>query len=161
MKDAIRIDDFFSDLSVEEKLIRVTAFQSILKGSPSTIDDLHGITELPQARINGIVENLAKNGRIVVDIESGTIVGSQWLSLIKTSHRLYINDRNLFTWCAFDAIGIPAALEVDAQINSTCFSCEKEINIEIISGQISKTSEQDIKLLLVEAEFGRPIVGCT
>ncbi|PKM77390.1 MAG: hypothetical protein CVU90_07130 [Firmicutes bacterium HGW-Firmicutes-15] len=39
-----------------------------------------------------------------------------------TEHELCINEHDLFTWCAIDAIGIPSALRVDAKIGSKCFN---------------------------------------
>ena len=42
------------------------------------------------------------------------------LSLIPTPHCFQVNGRNLFTWCAFDALMYPVALQQTAQVESHC-----------------------------------------
>jgi len=42
------------------------------------------------------------------------------LSLIPTPHRFQVNSRNLFTWCALDALMYPVALRQTAQVESLC-----------------------------------------
>lgn len=34
----------------------------------------------------------------------------------RTRHRLILDGQGLYTWCAIDAVGIPAALSLDAQV---------------------------------------------
>jgi hypothetical protein len=40
----------------------------------------------------------------------------------------------LFTWCAADAVGIPAALGSDAEVETICPHCSAEIAITIRAG---------------------------
>ena len=44
-------------------------------------------------------------------------------SLAETPHRLMLDGRQLYAFCAVDAVGIPAALQVDAQVESRCHMC--------------------------------------
>lgn len=61
---------------------------------------------------------LARLPGVEVDQE-GHILG--WgLTLVPTPHQVRMNGKSLFAWCAFDTIQFPLALQVEAQISSTC-----------------------------------------
>jgi len=51
--------------------------------------------------------------------DDGNIVACG-LSLTTTPHRFQVNGRNLFTWCALDALMYPVALRQTAQVESLC-----------------------------------------
>lgn len=161
MKDVGELGEFLNKISPKEKMIRDRAFFSILEGCPTTSNRLHQMTGIPSEQVKTIITKLQQSGLIEVDSESGNVVGSYGLSLIERTHRLNINDHDLFTWCAADAIGIPAALNMDAQIRSECFSCKRQLTIGLTKGKIAYTSEPDVTLWVIEADLGRSIVGCT
>lgn len=41
---------------------------------------------------------------------------------------------HFYTWCAFDSVGIPAALRESAEIASECAHCRREIHLTIVDG---------------------------
>lgn len=51
--------------------------------------------------------------------EEGNVVGMFGLSLVPTPHSFQINDRQLYTWCAADALMYPTILNSDAIIKSS------------------------------------------
>jgi hypothetical protein len=90
---------------------------------------------------------MVKRGRAEVD-EGGRVVGVHGLTLRPTRHRFVHAGRTHRTWCAFDAIGIPAALAIDAEAQTTCPSCDQTLNIPIRSGN---PEASDIALWLPSA----------
>ncbi|MGH9010474.1 MAG: organomercurial lyase, partial [Acidimicrobiia bacterium] len=38
-------------------------------------------------------------------------------------------------WCALDAIGIPAALGIDARAMTTCPTCDRELVVTLVEGK--------------------------
>lgn len=46
-----------------------------------------------------------------------------------------LGDGALFTWCAADAVGIPVALDEDAEVITTCPHCSSEIVIAVQQGE--------------------------
>ena len=153
------LGQYLDKLTPEEKAIRLAAFHGILKGKRSSIDELALQTGLSSGQARKIATGLAERGMIVVE-ECGLVVGSHGLSLTPTKHRLYINGQNLFTWCAADAVGIPAALGAGAEIASECFQCHEPIEITMVSGEIQYTNQPDSGIWVAEADFGRSIVDC-
>jgi alkylmercury lyase len=52
--------------------------------------------------------------------EGGDVVAFGGLSLIATPHRFEVDGRELFTWCAWDTMFLPALLGQPAIVRSTC-----------------------------------------
>jgi len=51
--------------------------------------------------------------------QAGNILG--WgLTLTPTPHQVQMRGRSLFTWCAFDIVQFPPALQAEVQVHSTC-----------------------------------------
>jgi alkylmercury lyase len=48
------------------------------------------------------------------------VVAFGGLSILPTGHRFVIGDRTLYTWCAWDTLFLPALLDQEAQVQSTC-----------------------------------------
>jgi hypothetical protein len=94
------------------------------------------------------VDALQQRGLIVIDPidPEGRITGIHGLSTAPTAHRITHADGDVFTWCAFDAIGIPAALGLDAQTRTTCPTCGSDLDVTYAGGQ--PTAEADLRLWL-------------
>jgi len=63
------------------------------------------------------------------------VVGIAGLALEPTKHRLVLDGRRLHTWCAIDAVGIPAALSLDAHVTTTCEHCGASLSVDIDHGE--------------------------
>jgi alkylmercury lyase len=61
--------------------------------------------------------------RQVSDIEmdqEGSVVGAFGLTMNETPNRFHVNDHDLFTWCALDALFLPSVLGQPARVESVC-----------------------------------------
>lgn len=81
---------------------------------------------------------LANRGRAELD-ETGELVGIHGLTLRPTRHQILRGDRPHHTWCAFDAVGIPAALELDASAHTDCPTCHTPLAVDIRDGAPAST----------------------
>lgn len=61
---------------------------------------------------------LAERGECTLD-EQGNVTGIGGLSVVPAEHELTLNGRRLYTWCALDALAIPAAYGMDAHVRSS------------------------------------------
>jgi alkylmercury lyase len=77
---------------------------------------------------------LQKAGRAELDKEK-RVIGVFGLTLKPTEHRLELGGRQFFVWCAFDSVGIPAALGESARVWSRCAQCGRELNLKIDAGR--------------------------
>ena len=102
-----------------------------------------------------------KRGMVVVEPDRGRVVGSWGLSLAPTDHRLRIRKRRLYTWCALDAVGIPAGLGENASIASHCYRCGAPVNVEMAAGQVIHAEPANTQVWVVASQAGRPAVDFT
>lgn len=79
------------------------------------------------------VEALVAAGRLEVD-EDGVLVGVHGLVARSTVHRIEHGDGVAHTWCALDAIGIPAALAIDAVAVTGCPACGATLRVVVRHG---------------------------
>jgi hypothetical protein len=62
-------------------------------------------------------------------------------SVAPTPHRVEASGRSWFGNCAWDALGIPAALHVDARVESTCPDCGDRLELEVRDGELVRGRE--------------------
>jgi alkylmercury lyase len=79
------------------------------------------------------VDALVVAGRLEVD-DDARLVGVHGLVARPTAHRIEHDGGVVHTWCALDAIGIPAALAIDAVAATTCPTCGRSLRIELHAG---------------------------
>lgn len=70
----------------------------------------------------------------MAEVQGEDLVGIDGLSIRPTQHRMELDGRELYTWCAADAVGIPAALEEDAQVTTVCPHCQSDITVSVRQG---------------------------
>ena len=68
--------------------------------------------------------------------EQGNIVGVFGLSQRKHPHQFKVNDRTLSTWCAWDALFLPAMLGQTATVESACPVTQAVIRVKITPEKI-------------------------
>lgn len=64
----------------------------------------------------------------------GRVIGIAGLTVEPTRHRLTLDGASFFTWCAIDAVGIPAALSLGAEVVTACGHCGAVIEVVIDHG---------------------------
>jgi alkylmercury lyase len=78
---------------------------------------------------------LAAAGRAELD-DAGRLVGIHGLTLRLTRHSFTHEGVIRNTWCAFDSIGIPAALDLDAVASTDCPTCGRAIHVPLAAGRV-------------------------
>lgn len=115
------------DLPDSALRLAVDGFAALWCGRALPVADLLGNGD------QAIITELAARGRAEID-ESGRLVGIHGLTLRSTRHRFDHAGRSHHTWCAFDSIGIPAALALDATAHTDCPTCGQPLTVEIDAG---------------------------
>ena len=104
----------------------VRGFVALWRGERRTVTEL--TTDL------ATVQALRDAGRLELG-DDGVLVGVHGLVARPTSHRIEHSGGNVHTWCAFDAIGIPAALGLDATAVTACAHCAAEVRVTFRDGE--------------------------
>ena len=125
-------------LSHEEVAVVRAAFKSMKSGTQPTIEQLTGDCGLDHRVVRNALDAFIRSGRADYTTD-GCLTGIVGLTVEPTRHRLTLEGTPMFTWCAFDAVGIPAALRVDTKTRTTCGYCQEPIEVDIVAGSISST----------------------
>ena len=138
--DAAAVDPGAAGLTDEEAAVRRAAFRSIRRGVARDAAELAEGTGLDGRTVEEAMRSLVRKGEAVVDA-SGQIVGSAGLSLVPAGHRLRLEEEEFHTWCAMDAVGIPAALGIDALARTACPTCWRPIEVVFREGRATDSRE--------------------
>lgn len=145
----------------EEHAVCSAAFHAILGGAPAGRAELLSDTGLDPETVDAVLGRLIRRGLVVVDQGSGRVVGSWGLSLAPTEHRLRIRGRELYAWCAVDAVGVPAGLGEDATVTSQCRHCGAPVSIAMVAGQVGRAEPAGVHVWVAPIEQARSVVGDT
>lgn len=122
-------------LDGEAARVRCAAFGRLLADAAAVdVATLAAATGLAPDQIASTLDHLAATGAITLD-PTGAVVAAGGLSVTPAGHRLRLGGRQFWTWCAFDGIGIPAALDLDAILDTQCPHCHQPIQVAIASGR--------------------------
>lgn len=128
-----------SALTLDEAAVIRSAFEALRSGVYPTIGDLVSSSGLAPNKVGEIVGAFMQPGRADCNGD-GRLTGIVGLTTETTTHRVTLGGTSLFTWCAFDAVGIPAALQVDAAVHTTCGYCQGSLEVYIVAGLVPKDS---------------------
>lgn len=84
------------------------------------------------ASAQSTLDEMVERGMAI--LEGDDLVAIDGLSTRPTRHQMTVGEDPLFTWCAADAVGIPAALGEDAKVVTGCPHCSAEIVVQIDAG---------------------------
>jgi hypothetical protein len=62
-------------------------------------------------------------------------------STVETPHRVEAAGRSWYANCAWDALGIPAALHADGRIDSACPDCGERLELEVRDGELVRGAD--------------------
>lgn len=96
--------------------VTITTMQALAKGHPISPAQLVDIWEMPFDQVQAILEQAETNGQVEIDVQ-GNLVGAV-LSLNPTNHKVLMDDKHLYAWCAYDAIYASGVVGKPAQIVS-------------------------------------------
>src|SRR5712691_8400014 len=114
--------------------LREVAFALLLRDRrPIEDSELAAATGVRVEAVRDTVGLLAGDGWLDLD-DAGRVAGAAGLSLAAGPHRLTFDEITFRTWCAYDSLGIAAALRTDARVETTCAICEAPIALRIQGG---------------------------
>lgn len=127
------IPDLFDDADLCEPVARavrsiaVLGFQALWSGRSVTLTELLGEDG---TAVTEATEHLRSRGRIELTTD-GHLIAVHGLSRRPTPHQIEHDAAVINTWCALDAIGIPAALGIDAWARTGCPTCQHLLAVRL------------------------------
>lgn len=122
-------------LTDRQRAVLATAFRYLLDAPepvpPQRIADALGLSA---AEVTAALDPLVAAGRTKRD-ESGGVLASLGLTLIRTRHTVTIDGTRRNTWCALDAVGIQGALAADGAVRSVNPAARREFHVPFRRGR--------------------------
>jgi alkylmercury lyase len=116
-------------------MVRVEAFRQLLaSGSPVEVDSLASSAACSFAELVAVLDELDVAGRIRRD-DTGRVVGSSGLSVIPDRHRIELDGRKFWTWCAYDILGIFGAYRASGTAFSPSPATGETIQVRFRDGR--------------------------
>jgi alkylmercury lyase len=131
MPDLFDDGDLNPEAAETVRRIAIAGFHALWEGRTPTLNELVGVDA---AALDEAVAHLQAVGRIEVAAD-GHVLAVHGLTRRTTRHRIEHLGGSVNTWCALDAIGIPAALGIDARARTTCPTCDGELVVTLVDGR--------------------------
>jgi alkylmercury lyase len=140
--------------------VSLAAFQSIAAGRMPAIQAVGESVGIPTADLKPLVQAMTEEGRLTVDQSGEVITGAGGLSLVESRHELDMFGRRYWVWCALDAVGIPAGLNVDAVVYSRCIDTGEPVEIEFADGLPESLQPEAMAISLLPPSLDQSLHDC-
>lgn len=130
--------------------IAISLYHQLATGSPVTIDRL---AEAAGTGIDDTARTLSAWPGVYVD-DRGAVIGFWGLAIEPMPHRLNVDGRTLYTWCAWDGLFIPEILGVSANFVTHCPVSQAEISVDLDRHGGFETQTPDVVMSFLKPEKG-------
>lgn len=117
----------FVEINQQEQALAIVLYRLLAFGKPVSLLFLAEASVMPAAEVEQMLEKW--NG--VYRDDTGKVIGFWGLALDDMSHKLLIDGRELYAWCAWDTLFLPAIIGKKTQITSHCAQSGKAIQLTL------------------------------
>jgi alkylmercury lyase len=133
------------DLNARDQRVQLTLFRLLAEGAPVERERLAAHAAVGDWEVRALLA--AWHG--VHSDELGRVVAFQGLSVAKAPHRLRVEGRELYTWCAWDTLFLPELIGCPAEIESTCPTTGATVSLRVGPDGPSDVSPPDAVLSFI------------
>ncbi|HSL30579.1 MAG TPA: organomercurial lyase [Anaerolineales bacterium] len=117
--------------------IRFFVYQHFVEATrPPSVDETAARFQLTHEQAVAAYEELHQRHALYLRPGTDEILMANPFSGVETAFKVHANGRTYFANCAWDTLGIPAALDTDAEIESACAWSGEAIRIRVSSMQV-------------------------
>ena len=123
----------------EEKLWEVRAFvYQHFAGTtrPPFVDEVASQFALTREEAEAAFKELHQRHALYLKPRTHEILMANPFSGVETPFKVHANGKTYFANCAWDSLGIPAALHTDAEIEATCAQSEEPVRLKVTDQQV-------------------------
>ena len=145
------------DLDARAQRVQLDLFRLLAEGAPVEPDRLATRAAMPGSEVRALLESWHS----VHYDKDGRIVAFQGLSVVEAPHRLRVDGSDLYAWCAWDTLFLPALIGRPAEIDSTCPTTGQAVSLRVGPEGPSDVSPPDAALSFIRpgASFGEDTIG--
>ncbi|MCA9145471.1 MAG: MerR family transcriptional regulator [Planctomycetaceae bacterium] len=137
---ALRASNFPRRLGADKTRLRIEVLRLVAKGRPVSVRKVEQIASqlgMPLDAATSFISKVSER-----DAE-GNILGILGLSQRAHPHRFELKDRVLSTWCAWDALFLPALLKQPATVESSCPVTKERIRLKVTPKKVEEVAPAD------------------
>lgn len=139
-------------LDRDEAVAARTVYRLLVEGRVVTAAALADATGWPHDRASRFLEDLPNAERD----GDGRVVGFGGLTLRKTPHRIVFDRVVRHTWCAWDSLFLPVALDTAGTVTSTCPHTGHQIELTVTPTGITRRDPDTAVLSFVQPDGDVP-----
>jgi hypothetical protein len=117
------------DLDIQVKLAIYRALAE--SGRSPRLEEIADRVGVPRPDVRDAYARLARSRLLVLEQDGATIRMAPPFSGVPTQHRVRAGGVDYFANCAWDALGIPAALHRPAEVSSRCAQSQEPLHLQV------------------------------
>ena len=126
--------------------IRAFVYQHLAETThPPTVDETASRFALTHEQAASVYDALHQRHAFFLQPETHNILMANPFSGVETPFKVHANGKTYFANCAWDSLGIPAALHVDAQIDALCSQSGENIHLMVSRGEAHTEQSRSVQ----------------
>ena len=130
----------FPALDEVDQKLSLALYRRLAKGSPVALSAIAAEVEVP---ITQVELRVASWPGVYYDDER-RVIGYWGLSLKPMSHQLRVDGRELFAWCAWDTLFLPALLGQAVEVLSVCRGSGQTVRLSVSDRAVERAEPEKI-----------------
>lgn len=144
--NALRKSGFESRFTAIESSLRLEVLRLVAQGRPVSKTRVEKLASGLGMEANAATAFITK---VSEQDNKGRVVGILGLSQKRHPHRFEVNGQVLFTWCAWDALFLPALLKQTAEVESVCPVSNREIRLTVMPQHVKEVLPRETVVSMV------------
>ena len=104
---------------------------------PPSVDITGAHFNISKEEAGEYYKELHNRHALFLDLETLTVRMANPFSSIPTDFKVHANGKTYYANCAWDMLGIPAAIHADAVIDAVCTESNETVRLEVKDGQVT------------------------
>jgi alkylmercury lyase len=138
-------------VDLRDQRLQLSLFRLLAEGTPVSGEQF---AERNGLEFTDVADRLGRWSCVHTD-DQGRVVAFKGLSIVEAPHRLRVDDRTLYAWCAWDTLFLPELIGAEAEVESTCPTTGETITLHVGPEGPSNVAppEAVVSLLLPDSAF--------
>ena len=125
----------------DDQEVRLAVYKHLVEtGTAPTNDYLADLLGLSRKELGSSLYRLSSNHALVLSPDTKEIWMAHPFSAMPTPYPVTTGEITYYANCAWDALGIPALLQVDSLTETACADCQEPLTIGVVGGKLVGSS---------------------
>jgi alkylmercury lyase len=132
----------------DDQRLSLALYRRLAEGSPVALAGLAAELAMPREEVD---RRLAAWPGVYYDAER-RVIGYWGLTIRPMTHRLRVDGRELYAWCAWDTLFLPALLGRTAEVSSVCRASGEPVRLTVSPREVESAEPEAIAVSFLTAD---------